>query len=162
MDRRGDDVVGMDGISGAEFAAEDLYGPVGDDLVGVHVRGGPGARLEDVEDELVVEFALHYLLGGPYDGVPELLVEEAELEIHVRGLELDRAEGLHEAARLAQVAYREVVEGTPRLGAEEGVARDLDLPHRVVLYPVRGLVLGHGSSRRSSDVQVILCSKRSS
>ena len=48
--------------------------------------------------------------------------------VDVGGFELDRPQRLHEAARLAQVAYGEVVEGAARLGAEEGVSRDLDLP----------------------------------
>jgi hypothetical protein len=73
--------------------------------------------------------------------------------VDVGGFELDRPQCLHEAARLAQVAYGKVVQGAARLGAEEGVSRDLDLPHRVTLYAVRGLVLGHGSSRQISNVQ---------
>jgi hypothetical protein len=160
--RRGDDVVrglahvdvvvGVDGLFGAEIAAHCLYCTVRDDLVGVHVGGGPGAGLEDVEYELVVELALHDLFGGPDDGIPEVIVQKTQFMVDVRGFELDRPQCLHEAARLAQVAYGEVVEGAPRLGAEEGFSWDLYLPHRVALYAMRGLALGHGSSCRSSNV----------
>src|SRR5919112_2101794 len=129
----------MHGLSGAELAAEELDRPVRDDLVGVHVRGGAAPGLEDIEDELIVELAFHDLLGGPDDGPLEPLVQKPQLVVDIRRLELDRAEGLHEAARFAQAADREVVERAPRLGTEEGVARDLDLLHRVTLYTVRGL-----------------------
>jgi hypothetical protein len=161
--RRGDDVVrglahvdvvvGVDRLPGAELAAPDLDRAVRDDLVGVHVRGGPGPGLEDVEDELVVQVALHDLLRRLDDVVPEALVQKPQLVVGVRSFELDRPQRLHEAARLAQVADREVVEGAPRLGAKQGVPWDLDHSHRVALYAVRGIVLGHGSSRRSSNVQ---------
>ncbi len=138
-----DVVVGVDGLLGADLAAHDLYGPVGDHLVGVHVGRGAAAGLEDVEDEGRIELTLDDLLGGRDDRVPEPLVQQAELVVDVGGLELDRAEGLHEPARLAQVAYGEVVQGAARLGAEEGVAGDLYLPHRVALHAVRGLLPGH-------------------
>src|ERR687886_100915 len=95
--------------------------------------------------------ALHDLFCGRHDGVFELLIEAAELVVCVGGLELYRPERLYEAARLAQAAYREVVEGAAGLGAEEGVARDLDLAHRVAFYAVSRLMLRHAwaSSCRS-------------
>jgi hypothetical protein len=172
VDGRGDDVVGglahvdvvvrVDGALRADLTAEKLDRPVRDDLVGVHVGRGPGASLEYIQDEGVIEGALNDLLGSLHDGVLELLVEEAQLVVHDRGFELYGSQSLDKAARLAQVAYGEVFEGASRLGAEKGVARDLDLPHRVALYPVRGLVLSHTfSSSRSSNIQIILCSKRS-
>jgi hypothetical protein len=65
-----DVVVGVDGVLGAELSAQDLHGPVGDDLVGVHVGRGPRAGLEDVQHELVVQSSLYDLLGGGDDGVP--------------------------------------------------------------------------------------------
>ena len=54
---------------GADAAAHDLGGSVGDDLVGIHVRGRAGPGLEDVEDEMVVKLAVDDLLGGLDDGV---------------------------------------------------------------------------------------------
>src|SRR5918995_1435877 len=43
-----DVVVGVGRALGAQLALQDLDGPVGDDLVGVHVRGGATPGLEDV------------------------------------------------------------------------------------------------------------------
>ena len=61
-------VVGMDD-TGADVAAHDLGGPVGDDLVGVHIGRGAGAGLEDVEDEVVIKLAVDDLLGSLNDGI---------------------------------------------------------------------------------------------
>jgi hypothetical protein len=80
----------VDGLLGAELSTEDLYGAVGDHLVRVHVGRGTTPRLEDVEDELVVEPPVHDLFGGLDDGVLYPLLEEAELVIHVGGFELYR------------------------------------------------------------------------
>ena len=45
-------------------------GAVGDDLVRVHVRGGAGAGLEDVDHEVVVELAVDDLARGLLDARP--------------------------------------------------------------------------------------------
>jgi hypothetical protein len=81
-----DVVVGVDGVLRAELSAQDLDGPVGDDLVRVHVGRGPRTRLEDVEHELVVQRSRYYLLRGGDDGFLQVLVEAAELVVDVGGL----------------------------------------------------------------------------
>ncbi len=67
-------VVGVDGIAGADLAAGDLDGAVGNDLVGVHVGAGTGAGLEDIDDEVVVESAVDDFGGGGGDPVRALPV----------------------------------------------------------------------------------------
>ena len=91
----------------------------------------------------MVQPPLDDLLRRLHDGVLRLVVEQAELVVDDGGFQLYRPEGLDEAARLAEVANGEVVQGAAGLGAEEGVAGDLDLPHRVSLYTVRRLLLSH-------------------
>lgn len=60
--------------------AQDLQGPVGDHLVGVHVRRGPGAALDDIDDELVVQLpAGPDLPAGGGDRVGPLRVEQPEV-----------------------------------------------------------------------------------
>ena len=56
-------VVGMDRGLGTHHAAVELDGPVGDDLVGVHVGLGPAAGLPDAQREVVVELAVGHLAG---------------------------------------------------------------------------------------------------
>src|SRR5690606_33527997 len=64
-----DVVVGMNGAPGAQGAAQNLVGPVGDDLVGVHVGGRAGPGLENVQGEVVVQAPVDDLLAGLDDGL---------------------------------------------------------------------------------------------
>ncbi len=79
MDRRGkrvvgalaqvDVIVGMDRLLDAEpVPAAELDCPVGDHFVGVHVAGGAGAGLKDVDGKLVVQSALGHLTAGGQQG----------------------------------------------------------------------------------------------
>ena len=52
----------------APFAAEDFNGAVCDDLVRVHVCRGARTGLENIDNELVVPFALDDFLRGLLDG----------------------------------------------------------------------------------------------
>ena len=61
-----------------------------DHLVGVHVRRGAGAGLEDVDRELVVQLAGGDAVGGLGDPGCLVGVEQAELAVHARGGGLDR------------------------------------------------------------------------
>ena len=71
-----DVVIGVDGLLGAHGAAEDLNGAVGDDLVGVHVGLGAGARLPDDEGEVVEQLERGDFGGGFLDGLANLGVLE--------------------------------------------------------------------------------------
>jgi hypothetical protein len=74
-----DVVVGVHRFLAAALAGQDLVGAAGDHLVGVHVGRGPRAGLEDVDHELVVEFALDHLLGRLQDGAGAFFVEQPQL-----------------------------------------------------------------------------------
>ena len=60
---------------GAERRAEQLVGPVGDHLVGVHVGLGAGAGLPHHQREMLVEPAVRDLLGRARDRVGEVRLE---------------------------------------------------------------------------------------
>ena len=130
-----DVVVGVDRVLGPPGAAEQLAGPVGDDLVGVHVRRGAGSRLEHVDHELVVVSAGDHLLGGDPDGAGELGGEQVELLVGLGGRPLDQAEGPDEPVAEAPGGDGEVLDGALGLGAVVGGGGDLHLPHRVLLHP---------------------------
>ena len=70
-----DVVVGMDRCLRAHLATQQLDGAVGDDLVGVHVGGGPRAGLEDVERKMIVVGPPSHLSRRLTDGIGKLLVE---------------------------------------------------------------------------------------
>ena len=63
-------------LAAADAAVELLVGDPGDHLVGVHVRRGAAAGLEDVDDELVVVLAVGDRLRGLDDRLAELGVEQ--------------------------------------------------------------------------------------
>jgi hypothetical protein len=71
-----DVIVGVDGLLGAALTAQDLDGPVGDHLVGVHVGGRPRAGLEDIDHELAVVAAIHHFLRRLHDGRAKPGVEQ--------------------------------------------------------------------------------------
>src|SRR5437868_5460001 len=64
-----DVVVGVDRLPGADRAAGELDGAVGDDLVGVHVGLRATAGLEHHQRELPVELAVDHLLRRSDDQI---------------------------------------------------------------------------------------------
>ena len=76
-----------------------LAGEVRDHLVGVHVRGGAGAGLEDVDRELVVVLAGGHLVARARRCARRCRVEQPELGVHARRLGLDASEPAHHGGR---------------------------------------------------------------
>ena len=68
-------IVRMNGIFGADHAAQNLNRTVGDHLVGVHVRLGAGTCLPHDKREMVVQFAVDHLASGLDHCVGQLHVE---------------------------------------------------------------------------------------
>ena len=105
-----DMVVGMD-QPGAEVAAQELAGPVGDDLVGVGISRCAGAGLENVQHEVTVELSINDFLSRGDDGVARALFQQTQGHVAAGGGLLDEAQGADEGAREAQVADGEVQHG---------------------------------------------------
>ncbi len=130
MQRGGDDVVGglalidmvvgVDQIPGAASATEDFRRPVGDDLVGVHVRRGSRAGLENVDDELVVEPAVGDLPGRLPDRLPQTGVELAQIFVGLRRAPCDPAQRPDHSRRDRSAAHGKVqdrpLSGRPVIG----------------------------------------------
>ena len=144
VDGGGDHVVGrlphVHGVVGVDRASCRPRWPVsfslatpGDHLVGVHVRRGARAGLEDVDDELVVVLPVGDGLGGLDDRRPEVGVEQAEVHVDLgRGL-LDQAHRPDQGPGGPERADLEIQLGPAGLGAVVGVGRDLHGPHRILL-----------------------------
>ena len=99
-----DVVVRMHRRLGAELAAEQLVGAVGDDLVDVHVGLGAGAGLPDHQREMVVELAVDDLVRRRATiACARRRVEQAELVVDLGGGALDDA-----SARISGSGMRSV------------------------------------------------------
>ena len=96
-----------------------LAGEVRDDLVGVHVRRGARAGLEDVDRELVVVLAGGDVVGRRADPLGEVGVELAEVGVDARGGALDRGQPAHDADRHALTGDGEVLDRLGRLAAPQ-------------------------------------------
>src|SRR6185436_6656380 len=90
-----------------------------DHLVRVHVRGGAGARLEDVDRELRVELAVRDPVAGGRDPLRLLGVEQAQLTVHARGGSLDPSQPAGDGRGDRLPGDREVADRLPRLSAPE-------------------------------------------
>ena len=129
-----DMIVGMDRRLAAARAGQDLVGPAGDHLVGVHVGLGAGAGLPDDQRELVVMLARRDLARRLLDRLGERRVEPAETRVHPRRRLLHEAQRVDDLARHALVgAEREILDRALGLRAPIAVRRDLERSEAVGL-----------------------------
>ena len=133
--------LGWTGSLAAEDPAHQLDGPVGDDLVGVHVGLRAGAGLPDEEREVVVEAAPGDLLRGAHDEGADARVQAPGRQVDLRARQLEESHGVHDLdghALGARVADGEVVQGALCLGTPVAVGGHLDGTHRIGLDAHRG------------------------
>ena len=153
--RHVDVVVGVDRLLGAHHAAGQLDGPVGDDLVGVHVGLRAAAGLPDAQREVVVELALGHLAGRLLDqrrparssSLPRSRLTAADAPLRMPKARIS-------GSGIVSVADVEVVQRALRLGTPVPVGGDLDLPHAVAFHPgvrherqLRTGATGHSEAR---------------
>ena len=135
----------MHRLLGAELAAEQFVGAVGDHLVEVHVGLGAGAGLPDHQREMIVELALDHLAGGADDGAGAARIEQAEFPVGLRGGELDDAERMDDRHRHAVLADLEVLPRAFGLRAPIAIGGNVDRTETVGLA-AGGFVSGVRSS----------------
>ena len=104
-----------------------LAGEVGEHLVGVHVGGGAGAGLEDVDRELVVVFAGGDRVAGGGDPFGQRFVELAELAVDQRRGGLQPAQPADDGNGNPLAGNGKVVDGlgglaTPELLSQVGAS----------------------------------------
>ena len=69
-------VVGIDDGIVTLVAAQQLNGPVRDDLIGIHIDGGTRTALNGIYNELLMELTGQDLVAGLYNGIRNVLVQE--------------------------------------------------------------------------------------
>ena len=144
-----DMVVGVDQAVVPLLAPQQLNGPVGDDLVGVHVQAGARAPLDGVHNEGVVELAVHNLPAGVDNGVGHLLVQKPNLIVGDGRGHLDLRNGVDDLRVHGQPRNVKVLRRPQGLHPIVDVLGHRPLPHQIVLRPV--LFRSHGSP---SNLQV--------
>ena len=165
LDRGGEHVVGrlraVDVVVGVQPGVvalgepEAFQGPVGHDLVGVHVGRGAGAALHHVDHELVAEGAVQHVVTGADDRIAVDRVQLTELGVRQRGGLLHVHQGVDEVAEVRQghPRDREVLQRPqglhPVVGVEghvagtEGVVLDPGALEDRDRRPLPGELLGH-------------------
>ena len=133
-------VVGVHRVLGAEDAAKEFDGPVGDDLVGVHVGLGARSRLPDDQGEVGVQGPRRYFVGGTHDGVGDGGLQLAQGHIDGRCCFFLDAERAEHRSRHGLGADGEILQAALSLGAPITVGRDRDLA-QAVAFDAGG---GHG------------------
>ena len=128
-----DVVVGVDWGFGAQHATGKLDGPVGDDLVGVHVGLRPATGLPHAKGKVVVEVTVDDVLRRCDDEVAHLGVELLEGHVGLSGGLLENAKSSNHAQRHGIVANVKVQQRTSGLAPVVAVGRDLEFAHRVGL-----------------------------
>ena len=128
-----DVVVGVHRGLGSQLTAGQFDGAVADDLVGVHVRLGAGAGLEDDQWKLGVELAGNDLVSSLDDEVCHVARELTELLVGQGGGFLQSAQGTNHVASPHEgvAADLEVVEGALGLGSPVVVCRHVNGAHAV-------------------------------
>ena len=119
----------------AGLRAEDLQGAVGEHLVDVHVGARPGAALQAVDDDVLVEQAVGELAAGALDGVGlgVVALPGAERAVGARAGELDHAVGPGELHVHRAPGEREVLERPLGVRAVQAARRHGDLAEQVAL-----------------------------
>ena len=127
-------IVGVDDLVFAPGAAEDFQGPVGDDLVGVHVGGGARPALDHVHHELAVQIAGDDFIAGLADGLRHLFFQVAQLLIGLGGRLLDHRQGLDEVGEVRQRDAGDIIvlQGSQGLDPKVGIGRHLPLTEQIV------------------------------
>ena len=139
-------VVGVDQAVVPLLAPQQFDGPVGDDLVGVHIQAGTCSALDRVHDERLVELARGDLLTGGHDGVGHPLLQKADLVIGDGRSLLDLRDGVDELRMHGQAGDGKVLRRPQGLHPVIDVFGNGPLPHGIVLGAVKLLLIGHGSA----------------
>ena len=124
-------VIGMDDGIIPLFPSQDLDGPVGYDLVGVHVGGSPGAALDGIHNKLIMQLPRDDLVACLENGLADALVQHIGRHVgHGSGL-LDPGQIVDKYRMQGTLCDVEIVFGPQRLDSIIGFYRNLQGSYRV-------------------------------
>src|ERR1051326_939131 len=101
----------------ATRSSQKFAGTIGNDLVRIHIGRGTGTGLKNIEDEVIIEFAIDNFLGSMYNRPGNLRIDGTQCLIHPGCRLFDLAKGANKLAWEAQVADREIKYGALSTGA---------------------------------------------
>ena len=146
LPRRGEHVVGglaaVDMVVGVDqgvvplLAPQQLNGPVGDDLIGVHVQAGARAPLDGVHNKGVVELAVHNLPAGLDNGAGHPFVQQSDLVVGDGRGHFDLRDGVDNLRVHAQPRDGKVLRRPQGLHPVVDVLGHRPLPHQIMLRPI--------------------------
>ena len=117
-------VVGVDNAVIALDAAQQFNGPVGNDLVGVHIGRRARAALDGVHNELVVELAADDLVTGGDDGLGLFLIQGSGVAVGHGGGLFDLGQADNQQLVHGVAGDGKILLGPQGLDAVIGVGRD--------------------------------------
>jgi hypothetical protein len=134
---------------GAEFSTKDLDSTVGNNFIGIHVALSARSSLPDDEREMVVEFALRYLIGSLNNSISNLGLEsKANVSLSSCLLEETESTNNWERHALTLTTYLEVLAGALSLCTPILVTWDFNRPEGVCLLTV----LAWGEDSETADL----------
>lgn len=116
-------IIGMTVFIFAMFTAQYFQGPVGDNLIGIHIGGGTRATLYDIDNKIFEVLASTDFIASPDYRITDFMVENAKFIIcHSRRF-LDRCQGIDKAGELTDhdAGDGEVIKSPHRLHAIERI-----------------------------------------
>ena len=132
-----DVIVRMNRITRADRFSRQLAATIRDHFVRVRVRARAGTGLENVEREMLVQFALHDFLRRLHDERAPMGIEQTEIGIRLRGGPFDQAQSANERPRKSIAADRKIQDRPLGGSAVERGFRDGHFAHRILFGPGR-------------------------
>ena len=109
----------------ARGLAQQLKGPIGQDLVDVHVGRGAGTALEGIDDHRAIQRAGHHLTAGGLNGLEGLVIPRVQFLVGTGGGQFDGTKGMDQSPVHGASRQWEVLHGARGMDTGQAVCRQL-------------------------------------
>jgi hypothetical protein len=133
--------IGMEIPVLALASAHELKASVGNNLVGVHVCGGPSTSLDRIDHELVQMFSRKNFITGTDNSLQRFFVQKPEFMIGLCRCLFDKGEGSdeHGVVGNGDAGNAEILKGPVGLRTIQDIVRDIDGADAVVFVACHGM-----------------------